>query len=107
VQRMAKELARYLQGWIGYFGACQTPSVLEDLEKWTRHRLRSVIWKQWKRGRVRFAELRKRGVDKELAACTAGSPHGPWRLANSPALAKALPNAYFDSLGIPSLTGGR
>jgi len=107
VQRMAKELARYLQGWIGYFGACQTPSVLEDLEKWTRHRLRSVIWKQWKRGRVRFAELRKRGVDKDLAACTAGSPHGPWRLANSPALAKALPNAYFDSLGIPSLTGGR
>jgi hypothetical protein len=32
---------------------------------------------------------------------TAGSVHGPWRLANSPALAKALPNAYFDSLGIP------
>jgi RNA-directed DNA polymerase len=106
-ERMAEDLARYLRGWIGYFGYCQTPSVLEDLEKWTRHRLRSVIWKQWKRGTVRFAELRKRGVDKDLAAKTAGSAHGPWRLANSPALAKALPNAYFDSLGIPRLTGGR
>lgn len=107
VERMAEELARYLRGWLGYFGQCQTPSVLRSLEEWTRHRLRSVIWKQWKRGSVRFAELRKRGVDKELAACTAGSAHGPWRLANSPALAKALPNAYFDSLGIPRLTGGR
>src|SRR3954471_2572210 len=32
-ERMAEELARYLRGWIGYFGRCQTPSVLEDLEK--------------------------------------------------------------------------
>ncbi len=107
VERMAEELGRYLRGWIGYFGQSQTPSVLEDLEKWTRRRLRSVVWKQWKRGSVRFAELRKRGVGKDLAAQTAGSAHGPWRLANSPALAFALPNAYFDSLGIPRLTGGR
>src|SRR3954454_2430009 len=107
MERMAEKLALYLRGWLGYFGKCETPSVLRSLEEWTRHRLRSVIWKQWKRGSVRFAELRKRGVDKDLAACTAGSAHGPWRLANSPALAIALPNAYFDSLGIPRLTVGR
>ena len=46
-------------------------------------------------------------MNYNLAARTAGSAHGPWRLANSPALAFALPNAYFDSLGIPRLTGGR
>jgi hypothetical protein len=51
-------------------------------------------------------QLRKRGVDKVLAAKTAGSGHGPWRLAESPALHIALPNAYFDSLGIPRLTVG-
>jgi RNA-directed DNA polymerase len=107
VETMAGELGQYLRGWIGYFGQCQTPSVLQGLEEWTRRRLRSVIWKQWERGLVRFAELRKRGVGKDLAAKTAGSAHGPWRLANSPALAFALPNAYFDSLGIPRLTGGR
>jgi RNA-directed DNA polymerase len=106
-ERMAEELSRYLRGWIGYFGKCETPSVLEDLERWFRRRLRSAIWKQWKRGSVRFAELRKRGGGKDLAAQTAGSAHGPWRLANSPALSFALPNAYFDSLGIPRLTGGR
>jgi len=107
IERMAEELTQYLRGWTGYFGRCQTPSVLQGLEEWTRRRLRSVIWKQWKRGRVRFAELRKRGVGKDLAAQTAGSAHGPWRLANSPALQFALPNAYFDSLGIPRLTGSR
>ncbi|MBN1140486.1 MAG: group II intron reverse transcriptase/maturase [Deltaproteobacteria bacterium] len=107
IERMAEDLARYLRGWIGYFGKCETPSVLQGLEMWIRHRLRSAIWKQWKRGRVRFAELRKRGVGRDLAAQTAGSAHGPWRLANSPALKIALPNAYFDSLGIPRLTVSR
>jgi len=107
IERMAEELTQYLRGWIGYFGRCQTPSVLQGLEEWTRRRLRSAIWKQWRRGTVRFAELRKRGVGKDLAAQTAGSARGPWRLANSPALTVALPNAYFNSLGIPRLTGDR
>jgi len=106
-QRMAKELTRYLRGWLGYFGTCETPFVLQELERWLRRRLRSAIWKQWKRGPLRFAELRKRGVGKDLAAQTAGSAHGPWRLANSPALAIALPNAYFDSLELPRLTVAR
>jgi RNA-directed DNA polymerase len=101
---MAEELSRYLRGWIGYFGKCETPSVLAGLEQWLRRRLRSAIWKQWKRGTVRFAELRRRDVGGDLAAQTAGSAHGPWRLADSPALSIALPNAYFDSLGIPRLT---
>jgi RNA-directed DNA polymerase len=104
IERMTGDLTQYLRGWLGYFGKCETPSTLQGLEEWTRRRLRSVIWKQWKRGTVRFAELRKRGVGKDLAAQTAGSAHGPWRLADSPGLHLALPNAYFDSLGIPRLT---
>jgi RNA-directed DNA polymerase len=103
-EQMATERTRYLRGWIGYFGKCQTPSVLASLEEWVRRRLRSAIWKRWQRGRARYAELRKRGVGMVLAAQTAARAHGPRRLANSPALARALPNAYFDSLGIPRLT---
>ena len=101
--RMVEELSTYLRGWHSYFGFCQTPSELQGLEQWLRRRLRSVLWKQWRRGRTRFAELRKRDIGRELAAKTAGSAHGPWHLANSPALAYALPNAYFDSLGLPRL----
>jgi RNA-directed DNA polymerase len=104
MERMVEELSRYLRGWIGYFGKCETPSVLVGLEHWLRRRLRSAIWKQWKRGPARFAELRKRDVNIQLAAQTAGSALGPWRMANSPALSFALPNAFFASLGIPRLT---
>jgi RNA-directed DNA polymerase len=101
--QMVTQIATYLRGWLGYFDDCQTPSVLQTLESWLRRRLRSVVWKQWKRGRTRFRELRKRNVSKDLAARTAGSPHGPWRIANSPALAIALPNAYFAKLGLPPM----
>jgi RNA-directed DNA polymerase len=101
--QMVQDLATYLRGWLGYFGACQTPSVLERLETWLRRRLRSMVWQQWKRGRTRFRALRKRGVGTDLAAQTAGSPHGPWRIANSPALTIALPNAYFAKLGLPPM----
>jgi len=103
LQQMVKEITTYLRGWHGYFGDCQTPSVLHSLEQWLRRRLRSVVWKQWKRGRKRFRELRKRGVSKDLAAQTAGSPHGPWRTADSPALHIALSNAYFAGLGLPPI----
>ena len=102
-ERMVEDLSRYWRGWLGYFGRCETPSVLASLERWARRRLRSAIWKQWKRGTRRFAELCRRGVDVELAAKTAGSAHGPWHLANSLALTVALPNAYFAELGLPSL----
>src|SRR5947207_9910364 len=93
--QMVTQIVTYLRGWLGYFGDCQTPSVLRSLESWLRRRLRSVVWQQWKQGRTRFRELSKRTVSKDLAAQTAGSPHGPWRIANSPALTIALPNALL------------
>jgi RNA-directed DNA polymerase len=105
MEQRARELSAYLRGWRGYFGFCQTPSVLETLDQWLRRRLRSAMWKQWKLGSTKFANLRARGIGRDLAAQTAASPHGPWRLANSPALQYAFPNSYFDSLGIPRLTG--
>ena len=103
LEQMTKELATYLRGWKSYFGFCETPSVLRGLDQWVRHRLRAMIWKQWKRGQVRFRNLRQRNIGTDLAAQTASSPHGPWRLANSPALSLAFPIAYFDALGLPRL----
>jgi len=106
LEQMTKELAAYLRGWKSYFGFCQTPSLLQALDEWIRRRLRSMIWKQWKHGKQRYAKLRQLGVGKDLAAQTAGSPCGPWHLAKSPALNYALPIAYFDSLGLPRLFDG-
>jgi RNA-directed DNA polymerase len=103
IERMIGELRPYMLGWRNYFGFCETPSILKDLEGWTRRRLRCLLWKQWKRGKVRFRELRSRGVKEALAAQTAGSAHGPWRLSHSPGVQHALPNTFFDSLGLPTL----
>ena len=103
IRRMVEELSRYLRGWVNYFGFCETPSVLRNIDSWIRHRLRCVIWKQWKRGRVRYAELRKLGIGSDLAAMAASSVYGPWRQSHSRAMHIAFPNAYFQSLDLISL----
>jgi RNA-directed DNA polymerase len=77
--------------------------VLRELDQWIRRRLRAIAWKQWKRGRTRFAELTSRGIDRDLAAQTAGSPHRPWRISKNPALHLAFSNTAFIALGLPSL----
>jgi RNA-directed DNA polymerase len=104
LKQMTTELAEYLRGWKSYFGFCETPSVLQHLEQWIRHRLRAVIWKQWRRRRA--GKLYARGVSLQLAAQTALSACGPWRVAHSPALSYAFPIVYFDSLGLPRLFAG-
>src|SRR6202162_5463839 len=62
LSQVAKDLSRYLIGWGGYFGFCETPSVLYELDCWVRRRLRAIAWTQWKHGRNRFAKLRRRGA---------------------------------------------
>ena len=100
VERLVEPLARYLIGWRGYFGFCQTPRVLSNLDAWIRRRLRMYLWRQWKNGQNRFKELRRRGVPKFGAAVAAGSPTGFWRMSGHPAVQQALRNAYFDSIGL-------
>jgi len=101
---MVEPLGRYLTGWRGDFGFCQTPSVLRTLDAWIRRGLRCFQWKLRKRGKTRFAALRQRGVGKDLAARTAGSSRGLWHISRSPALSIALPGVYFDSLGLAKLS---
>jgi RNA-directed DNA polymerase len=107
LKEIAEELASYLNGWLGYFGFCESRTILQDLDQWIRRRLKSLIWKRWKHGRKRYAELRKRDVGDRLAAQTAASCKGPWRISNSPALSYAFPNSFFEQLGIPTLSSPR
>ena len=103
VKTTKEELARYMLGWRGYFGFCETPEVLIALTRWVRLRLRAALWRQWKTPRRRRAALIANGVSEWAARKTAGSGRGPWYLARSRALSTGLSNAYFKSLGLPSL----
>ena len=98
-----EELGPYMRGWRGYFGFCETPEVLIGLTRWVRLRLRAAMWRQWKTPRRRRAALLELGVRERLANNTAGSGLGPWYLAKAKALSVGLSNAYFKSLGLPSL----
>ena len=105
IQQMVADLAPYLRGWLGYFGFCETHRPLEDLDSWIRHRLRCFIWKQWKTFRKRRAGLMARGVEEAPASQTAARSRGCWSTSDVWPLRRALPKAYFDSLGLPRLSG--
>ena len=91
MKERVEELAVYMRGWLGYFEFGEVRSQMKELNSWVRRRLRCVFWWQWKTARKRYAELVKRGVERELAESTAGSRKGPWRVSQSPALNIALP----------------
>ena len=93
---MIETLKPYLMGWRGYFGFCQTPRVLTNLEAWIRRRLRRICG-QWT---VTNAWSSGRGLSKDQAAIAAGRdgvPHGRMWWSS------ALRNHHFDSLGLPRL----
>ena len=105
LQQAIDRLSIYLTGWRGYFGFCQTPEQLRNLEGWVRRRLRCLAWTQWRTGRRRYTALRQYGIGPSLAATTtvAAHRHGPWRLSRHPVLQAALSNAFFAASGLPTL----
>jgi len=104
LRQIIQELSSYLRGWIGYFGYCQTPTVLQKLEQWIRRKLRCIVWKRWKRSSTRFKRLRAMGLNITQAREGAGNgSRGPWRMSRTPPLNSALSIAYFETLGLPRL----
>jgi len=99
-----ERLSRYLTGWRGYYGYCETSTVLRDLDSWIRRRLRCVVWKQWKVYRKRKRELIKLGTSEQLAHTTAWSAKGPWRSSHTPGACIALNYEYFAARGLPRLS---
>ena len=96
------ELREYLPGWRNYYSLAETPTPLADLDKWIRHRLRSLYLKQWKRGPTAYRRLRAYGARPHVAAAVAANIRRRWKLSRH-ALNAALPNSHFDALGLPRL----
>lgn len=101
--RMLSELRAFTNGWVAYFWRARTPSVFQDFDSWIRRRMRCFQWKQWKRWRTRAKQLVQAGVGPWLAYGVAFKGYGPWHVAGTPAMTKALSNATLKSLGYASL----
>ncbi|MGV0771855.1 group II intron reverse transcriptase/maturase [Mycobacterium syngnathidarum] len=93
-------LNQYVRGWMGYFRLADTPRKFRDLDEWFRRRMRQIRWKEWKRSRTRVANLHALGIRADLAWQWGMSSRGYWRIAGSPILQRALPNLYWEELGL-------
>ena len=97
------ELAPLLRGWLNYFRLAQVKVVFEDLDKWLRHRLRCLLWRQWKRTHTRARNLMRRGLARERAWASATNGRGPWWNAGASHMNQAYPKLFFDRMGLVSL----
>jgi group II intron reverse transcriptase/maturase len=97
-------LNRFIAGWSAYFVLAETPIVFEDLDRWLRRRLRQVKWVEWKRPAARRHNLQVLGIPAREARSMAGSSLGPWRIAASPVLNRALTNDYWRQQGLIGFT---
>lgn len=97
-----ERLSSYLRGWRGYYGLSETPKKFRELDKWIRHRLRSIQLKQWKRGRTAYHALRRLGASPGEAREIARFTRSWWR-TSAMKLNRLLPNRSFDELGLPRL----
>lgn len=96
------ELRSYFTGWKAYFRLADTPGVFSDIDKWIRHRLRMVQLKQWKRGTTVYREMKRLGVTEDVARQVAANARRWWK-NSAKLLNTALPNSYYDAIGIPRL----
>jgi RNA-directed DNA polymerase len=91
-----------IRGWTAYYRLSRVVNVFEELDQWLRRRLRVVLWRQWKRGRTRFAERNRRGLTVEHARLGAGNGRGPWWNAGASHMNAAVPGSTLRQLGLVS-----
>ncbi|MER8601164.1 group II intron reverse transcriptase/maturase [Mesorhizobium sp. M1339] len=101
--RTIEALTPILRGWIGYFRLAQVKGVFEELDGWIRRKLRTILWRQWKRPSARARQLMQRGIDKARAWVSATNGRGPWWNAGASHMNAAFRKTFFDQLGLKSL----
>jgi RNA-directed DNA polymerase len=92
-----------LRGWAAYFKLAETKRALEERDGWIRHKLRCVLWRQWKQPYTRARNLMQRGLPEERAWRSACNQRGPWWNAGASHMHAAFPKSWFDHLGLVSL----
>lgn len=100
----ALKLTQFIRGWVNYFGMADMKSLLQANDEWLRHRIRTIYWKQWKKVKTKFKELKKLGVEKEKAWICANMRNGNWYCGGYFVLQTAFDNKKLRELGYHTFT---
>ena len=100
----ALKLTQFIRGWVHYFGKADMKSLLRSNDEWLRHRIRAIYWKQWKKVKTKFKELKKLGVEEEKAWICANMRNGNWYCSGYFVLQTAFNNKKLRELGYPTFT---
>ena len=100
----ALKLTQFIRGWVNYFGMADMKILLQSNDKWLRHRIRAIYWKQWKKVKTKFKELKKLGVEEERAWICANMRNGNWFCSGYITLQGAFNNKKLRELGYPTFT---
>ena len=100
----ALKLTQFIRGWVNYFGKADMKSLLRSNDEWLRHRIRAIYWKQWKKVKTKFKELKKLGVEEEKAWICANMRNGNWYCSGYFVLQTAFNNKKLRDLGYPTFT---
>ena len=107
LKRAIERLNPVLRGWVAYFRLTEVKGVLEELDGWIRHKLRALLWRQWKRVYTRVKHLMRAGIDRQRAWLSATNGHGPWWNGGASHMNAAYPKSWFDRMGLVSLLDTR
>ena len=103
LKQAIERLNPVLRGWVAYFRLTEVKSVLEDLDGWIRRKLRTLLWRQWKRAYTRAKNLMRAGLGEVRAWQSATNGHGPWWNGGASHMNAAYPKSWFDRMGLVSL----
>ena len=98
--RRIESLNQVTRGWIQYYRISDMKGLMEEIGAHTRRRLRMCYWKQWKRIRTKYKELRKHGYSHQKSYEYANTRKGCWRISGSWILTKIFTNEYFEEEGL-------
>lgn len=98
-EQRACNLRKYITGWVNYFKLADMKQMLKDTDEWMRRRIRMIYWKQWKKVKTKYRELKSLGIKENKAWEFANTRKGYWRISNSPILSQSLDNQTLKKLG--------
>jgi len=94
-----QKLKQFVTGWVQYFKLAEMKTLLHNIDEWMRHRIRVLIWKQWKKPKTKLRNLWKLGISRSGAYKVANTSKGYWRAVEGVIVKTALTTERLGQAG--------